>query len=139
MVDKNVVKSRADRVVEYLRILDDIRRNHSREEFLANPLIYGSAERFLQLCLEALLDIGNHLIADDRLGKVEHYHDIPRVLIDKKILGPDIGKSFGRMIGFRNILVHDYLEIDLEVVYGIILHDLGDIEQILQQYLEYIQ
>ncbi|MHC1745517.1 MAG: DUF86 domain-containing protein, partial [Syntrophobacteraceae bacterium] len=54
-----VLRRRLDRLDEYLSILKALRR-YSLPEFLENPERYGSAERFLQLCIEAVTDIGNH-------------------------------------------------------------------------------
>jgi uncharacterized protein YutE (UPF0331/DUF86 family) len=67
MVRPEVIQKRLEKVEEYLAILEKIRK-YSKEEFLADPERYGSAERFLQLTIEALDDIGNHLVADLELG-----------------------------------------------------------------------
>lgn len=42
------------------------------------------------------------------------------------------------MAGFRNILVHDYLKIDREIVYEVILNNLKDIEKFIKVIVEYI-
>ncbi len=70
MVDRELLKRRLDRLEEYLSILERL-RSYSYEEFISNPERYGSAERFLQLSIELLNDLGNHVIADERLGAVE--------------------------------------------------------------------
>jgi uncharacterized protein YutE (UPF0331/DUF86 family) len=46
----------------------------------SNSERYGSAERFLHLSIEAILDMGNHVIADLDLGIVNWYSDIPALL-----------------------------------------------------------
>jgi len=52
------------------------------EEFVANPEKYGSAERFLQLAIEVINDIGSHLVADLGFGSVDWYRDVPERLCD---------------------------------------------------------
>lgn len=60
MVNTEIVRRRLDQLSEYLEILNHYRA-YSLEEFLADPERYGSAERFLQLAVEAILDVGNHI------------------------------------------------------------------------------
>ena len=67
MVRAEVIRKRLGKLDEYLAILRELRR-YTFEEFVANPEHYGSAERFLQLAIETLTDLGNHVIADLRLG-----------------------------------------------------------------------
>lgn len=52
---------------------------YEENEFIADPEQYGSAERFLQLALEALFDMGSHAIAESGLGTVNQSRDIPRL------------------------------------------------------------
>jgi len=66
------------------------------------------------------VNIQNHIIADENLGKVEFYSDIPKILYDNKYIGDELRDVFIKIIGFRNILVHDYLDIDLDIVYEVI-------------------
>ena len=77
MIDRELLKRRLDRLEEYLSILERL-RSYSYEEFVFNPERYGSAERFLQLSIELLNDLGNS--ADERLGAVESAADVPRLL-----------------------------------------------------------
>ena len=93
-------------------------------EFVADPERYGSAERFLQLAIEALLDMGNYVIADLDLGTVRWYRDIPTILAERGRLSPELRDRWIRMIGFQNILVHEY------IVYEVPQHGLGDRERL---------
>ncbi len=43
-----------------------------------------------------------------------------------------------RMIGFRNILVHDYLEVDRRIVYEILQHRLDDLKQIRDVFVQFL-
>ncbi len=45
-------------------------KKYGLEEFLGDPEHYGSAERFLQLAIEAITDMGNHVVAEEELGVV---------------------------------------------------------------------
>ena len=137
MLSPEVIRRRLQKVDEYLTILDGLRR-YELSEFLANPERYGSAERFLQLAIEALLDVGSHVIAELELGTIETYGDIPRILAENGYVDPELAERWTRMIGFRNILVHEYLDVDRGVVYEVLQHQLGDLralKQALSQFL----
>ncbi|MCX7844400.1 MAG: DUF86 domain-containing protein, partial [Candidatus Bipolaricaulota bacterium] len=54
MVRPEVLRRRLEKLQEYLRILEGLAQV-TEAEFLADPRIHGSAERFLQLAIEALL------------------------------------------------------------------------------------
>jgi len=88
----------------------------------------------LHLVIEALLDIGNHIISDQNLGEVEFYKDIPELLYQNDYINGEQKEIFIRITGFRNILVDEYLEIDLDIVYKILKNNLNDLHSILKEY-----
>lgn len=127
MVKPEVIRKRLQKLDEYLTILRGLQR-YDLETFLQDPERYGSAERFLQLAIETLMDVGNHVIAELQLGTVDHYRDIPALLAERDYLDETLKKKWIRMIGFRNILVHDYLDVDRQIVYQVLHEDLENLE-----------
>lgn len=126
MVRPEVIRKRLNKLDEYLSILRKLRK-YNFDDFVSDPEHYGSAERFLHLAIEAILDMGNHVIAESDLGIVNWYSDIPSILARKGYIDSDLEKKWLQMIGFRNTLVHDYLEIDRGIVYDILQNHLEDI------------
>lgn len=126
MVKPEVIRRRLERYGECLTILERSSR-YSLQEFLSDPEHYGSAERFLQLAIEASLDMGSHIVADEGLGTVEQGRDIPRLFREHGYIDAELEQRWIRMIGFRNILVHEYLEVDREIVYDVVRNRLGDL------------
>jgi len=137
MVRREIVIFRIDKLKEYLRYLEDVKK-YSREEYIKNPLIYGSSERFLHLTIECVMDIANHLISDLRFRKPESNRDVFDILYENDIIDRKLKESLCNMASFRNILVHDYLKLDREIVYDIILNNLGDIVSFLNIIKDYI-
>ena len=129
MVRVEILQRRLRKLEEYLAILRRLQR-YSYDEFVADPERYGSAERFLQLAIEALLDMGNHVIADLDLGTVQWYSDIPTILAERGGLSPELRDRWIRMIGFRNTPVHEYLDLDRRIVHEVLQHGLGDLERL---------
>ena len=79
MVKREVVRRRLERLAEYLTILERF-QDYELEIFLSDPEHYGSAERFLQLAIEATMDVGSHIVAEENLGPIDQSRDVPRRL-----------------------------------------------------------
>ena len=133
MVNQDIFASRLGRLHEYLHILDEI-QEYSREEFLANRLIQGAAERYLHLSIEILLDLGNHMISDRGLRKPETYAEVFQILAEERVISKELLSKLEGMAAFRNLLVHDYLRIDLARVYELIKEKLPVLEELGKVY-----
>jgi uncharacterized protein YutE (UPF0331/DUF86 family) len=137
MVRQEVIRKRLNKLDAYLDILCGMHR-YSLDDFLADPERYGSAERFLQLAIEALTDLGNHVIADLRLGTVDTYGDVAAILADKGYIDAELKDTWLKIVGFRNVLVHDYAELDRRVVYDVLTNRLGDLEQLRKVFAQFL-
>ena len=100
--------------------------------FVSDPLVYGNAERYLQLAIQAVLDVSNHIVADMNLNLPADSKELFEVLAKHKILSSRLSRKLTPMAGFRNVLVHEYLEIDRHRVYRALKHDLGDFERFIK-------
>jgi len=137
VVKVEVIRKRLTKMDAYLTILQKM-KGYSFDEFNVNPEIYGSCERFLQLAIEATLDIGNHLIADLNLGEVNWYRDIPILMEQNGYISDPLKEKWIRMIGFRNTLVHDYVEIDRKIVYEILQNNIDDILKLKKVFAQFL-
>lgn len=118
-MNKNVLSARLEKLEEYIALLEQV-QGFGFQRFLDDPLVRGAAERNLHLAIECLLDIGNHLIVDRGYRKPESYADIFHILSDNNLISPDLFQQLDGVSAFRNLLVHDYLRLDPEKVFGII-------------------
>jgi uncharacterized protein YutE (UPF0331/DUF86 family) len=137
LVRVEVIRKRLNKLDECLSILYGL-QEYPFEEFIRDPEHYGSAERFLQLGIEAITDIGSHVIADLALGTVNWYSDIPTILAEKGYISADLREKWIRMIGFRNTLVHEYIDIDRTIVYEVLQHHLVDLEALKQAFAQFL-
>ena len=129
VVNPDVLRKRLNKLEEYLTILERL-RDYDRDAFLNDPERYGSAERFLQLAIEALSGMGHHVVADEDWGTVDRQRDVPARFREQERIGDDLEETWTRMVGFRNILVHDYLNVDRNTVYDVLQHDLDNIRRL---------
>lgn len=137
MVRAEIIRKRLNKLDEYIAILKGL-QHYSYEEFIADPERYGSTERFLHLAIEAITDMGNHVIADLGLGVVNSYGDIPALIARKGYLSPSLEGKWIRMIGFRNTLVHDYIDIDRKIVYDVLQNDITDLEALKKVFAQFL-
>ena len=84
-----------------------------------------TVERGLQLAAQNALDIATHLVAGAGCD-VADYASAIDTLVTLGILDRDFAATFRSVAGFRNILVHGYLEVDLEIVHGVLNGRLGE-------------
>ena len=108
------------------------------KEFLSKPAYYGSAERFLHLAIEAVNAMGNHVIADEGMGVVDWYSDVPRIFLEKGMISSELSEKWIRMIGFRNTLVHGYMDVDRTIVYEVLQNGLCDIEELKRVFARHL-
>ena len=132
MVDRFVVDARIAKIREYVALLRKIYRQNEEKTLLKDPLVYGNAERYLQLAIQCVLDISNHIVADLRLNLPADNRELFEMLAERKVLSKSLSARLTSMAGFRNILVHEYLEIDRKRVFGALKNDLGDFEKFIR-------
>ena len=90
----------------------------TRDDFLHDYRRQWLAERGLELAAQAVLDIGNHILAGEFGESATEYEGIVTGLATRGVLSSALGKQLQGLGGFRNILVHGYLGIDPEKVYA---------------------
>lgn len=117
MVDIESVVERLQSLEEYTDYLKELRKIplHNVKSDIKNRW---AIERGLLLAIECILDIGSHIIAEEKLGRPKDYTEIIDILGEKNIIPKDFAKQIRGIAGFRNILIHEYIEIDVEKVYG---------------------
>jgi len=90
-----------------------------------------SAESYLRRSLEAIFDIGRHILAKTYGLKELEYKDIARQLGEKGIVEKDYSKILVKMAGYRNRMIHLYHEVSSEEIYHIIQNHLNDLEKFI--------
>lgn len=83
----------------------------------------------LQRAIESTIDIAAHIVASDGLGLASTIKDNFKFLWEANIIDIDLLQKMQSMVGFRNIAVHDYQSIDVEILKSILIKNLKDIEE----------
>ena len=77
--------------------------------------------------IEACVDVAQHMCASEGWGPPRDNGDAIRLLGAHGVLGTDLADNLRRAVGFRNVLVHDYVEVDDDIVVAR-LANLSDLE-----------
>ena len=107
-------------------------KSKEKEEILQDPYLQDIIERNLEVSAQSVIDIANRIISIEGLEKPLDYYDAIMRLGEAGILSSKFAKKLAPIAGFRNILVHDYLDINWDEVY-INLHRLQDISKFMMQ------
>ncbi len=128
MVDRDVVFQRlATLRLNARRLASSLAEG--RERFVSDEDLYLKAERCLQLAIQAMLDIGTHIIADQGLSRPAGYEDVVPELGRAGILSAELVARLSGTAGLRNILVHDYLAVDHGRMFDDLTTGLRDFEE----------
>ncbi|MFC3882037.1 DUF86 domain-containing protein [Bacillus songklensis] len=91
----------------------------------------------IQRACEASIDIAMHVVAEKKLGIPQTSRDAFEFLAKNNIITDALSFRMKAMVGFRNIAVHDYQEINLDIVKVIIEKHLDDYKEFTKQILSY--
>lgn len=111
----------------------------SFERFAAEPRNVAAADSFLRRALEALMDLGRHILAKGFGRAVSEYREVARQLLDAGVLDEETARRVGKMAGYRNRLVHFYDEVTPEELYRICTQHLEEISAAVNALLSWVR
>jgi uncharacterized protein YutE (UPF0331/DUF86 family) len=82
----------------------------------------------LQRACEASIDLAMYVVRKRRLGLPQESREAFDLLEQAGLLAPDLARAMRAMVGFRNVAVHSYRELDLAIVRSIVRERLADFE-----------
>lgn len=109
-----------------------------KDDFLLKRHTIAGAKYYFIVAIEASIDLSNHLISQNNFPIPESYVDSFSILKDEGVLSPELTLKLMDMARFRNRLVHIYWDVDDEMIYEILKHDINDIRTFLNAYLEFL-
>ncbi len=137
MVDIEIIATRFKLLKDYLKILKELQKIN-KNTFISDYHYYGLAERYLQLAIECILDVGNMLIVSFDLRKPSDRQEIVDILEEGKIISSLLTTRLSGIAGFRNLLVHEYVKINREMVYKILKERILDLEDFAKEITKHL-
>jgi uncharacterized protein YutE (UPF0331/DUF86 family) len=120
------------------RCLKRIREEYEgyEEEFNENFTKQDSVILNLERASQASIDIATHIVKSMKLGLPQSSRELFVLLEAADIIDVEISQQMQNMVGFRNIAVHDYQNLNIEIVVSIIEKHLSDFEIFNRQVIE---
>lgn len=137
-ISKRVAVDRLE-VIDYL--LKEIRNLpiDERNAFFSDRRNIWTAESCLRRSLEALFDLGRHILAKGYGLGISEYKEIASRLEDQGILPQRTAEILKVLAGYRNRLVHFYHEVSPDELYQISAHQLGDLEAVRDAFRDWLK
>lgn len=131
----------AERLAWIERMLQEIRALplHNREAFLSDNRNVWAAESCLRRALEALLDLGRHILAKGFAVGVAEYKEIALRSHEAGILSNEEAELLRKLAGYCNRLVHFYHDVQTEELFTLCAQNLEDIEKLAASYRHWLQ
>ena len=92
----------------------------------------------LQRACEASIDLAMHLVRKQRLGLPQESREAFDLLERAGLLPPELARPMRAMVGFRNVAVHNYRELDLAIVRTVVRERLSDFEAFARHVLQHL-
>lgn len=112
-------------------------RNISFNEFQKDLSLVWIVEKGLEILIQNLLGIGAHLLASEIKNDWEDYGEVILKLGKHGVIPQEFSDQIKGMAGLRNILVHEYMRIDLEKLLNSLKYHLEDFVQFIRYIRSY--
>ncbi|MBL7073588.1 MAG: DUF86 domain-containing protein [Candidatus Omnitrophica bacterium] len=129
MVDKNVIMSRLEQIDKHLKKIS-VYKSLSYEKFEEDSIAQDIVEYNLFQIINHILDMIEHIVVDEDYGFPQSSYEAALILFEKKIIDDEDLSLLKKMIGFRNVIGHDYISIDKQIVHSILTEKENDIKKI---------
>ncbi len=131
MVNKEIIQDKINFIEENIKKMEYL-SSLSIEEFINKFYYIESTKHLLQVSIEAMLDIANHIIARERFRIPQTYAEAFLILVENKVLSKERENNYIQMAKFRNRVVHLYHDVDEKEIYKILQKEKEDFREFVK-------
>ena len=132
MIDRDLVRRKLSRLNMYLDKLAPIAAK-TFEEYVSDFYLKFSAERLIQLIVERASDINNHVVLELKQRPPEDYASSFIRAAEVGLISRQLADLLKGSGGMRNIIVHEYIEIDDQKVFAVLPKAISDFKVYIKQ------
>lgn len=125
-----MLKEKIKRLEENLVTLEEFRKNISLDDLLRDNIKQWALRYGILECIQEIIDISCALVSINNLGNPKNYRECIEILIKNGYISEELGKRLISMVGLRNLLVHEYIKIDLSRLYEF-LNNIDDFREFI--------
>lgn len=137
-VDSSLVLRKISEIETYHRQVEEF-SGITIEDYIKDWKTQRIVERTLQMIIETCVDIANHIISEAGMRLPTSYGDTFKVLFENNVVDSELFNTLEKMAKFRNIIVHQYEEVNAEIVVLILKKHLIDFQRFKEAILIYLK
>jgi len=115
-INKNSVNQKLKKLEDSVKMLEEYKKV-SKKDLTEDFTINGATIHYLVLGIEIVIDIGNHILVEAFQEHADSYEGIILKLGKTKVIPEDFAENNSNMAKFRNLLIHEYIKVDMGMVY----------------------
>jgi uncharacterized protein YutE (UPF0331/DUF86 family) len=138
MIDKLFVETKLSYIQAYFKELEGV-LDYPDKEIQKDFLKLRALERILQLVVDEMIDINNHIVRYAHLRIPDDFQSSFLVLGENKILPEDFANRIAPVVGLRNRLVHRYEKIDLDILLDTVRKNKEDLKRYVRHIFEFLK
>jgi uncharacterized protein YutE (UPF0331/DUF86 family) len=127
MVERDVVLGKVGSIQRCLKRIRDV--TQLKPESLQDIDVQDVFVLNLQRAVQGAIDLASHVVASEGLGMPQDIRETFLILHRAGIIPADLSERMRKMVGFRNIAVHEYQDLDLSLLQAILVGHLRDLEE----------
>lgn len=122
------------------RMSDDLEsKNLTPSDLESNEDLLFSVEHRLHTAIESVFDIAEHIVSGLNLGHPDKSKDTLKILAKNQIISDELAEKMGEASDMRNILVHQYFEVDPKEIVKAVQNDLQDLRDFAKAINEFLE
>lgn len=122
----DIIKRKLRELEQNLIYLKQVSYDINLENLKSDMIRYWGIERGIQISIESIIDIANIIISVSDKEKPDTYRESMLILSEIGVVTKQFSQRLANMAGFRNILVHDYIRVDPEIIINVLKIDIED-------------
>lgn len=135
MVDPEILEGRTLHVLHHVARLR-AQAGTTPQTFAADETLWNATLMDLQQAIQGCIDVATHICVDDRLGSPTTAAEAFELLHRDGRIAEDLAEHMVRAAGLRNLIVHQYGQLDRDIIVSVIRNDLDDLESFLRALAE---
>lgn len=130
MTDIATIENKISAIQKYLKILEGYKK-YSRKEVEDDVTIRGAVERYLYLAAQSVIDLAEAVVALKNFRKPSTMGENFYILNEQGAISPALTEKMIGLVGFRNVIAHEYEKVNYDIVFDVLHNRLADTEGFL--------
>lgn len=138
-IDINTVRSLLEYLEAEVKLVEESGVTEATLSEKAGKLFADATKYRMQIAVEAVINLAEHIVAGLNLGKPEFAKELFPLLVKEKIINDELSEKLQKAVGLRNVLVHMYREVDLDILADSATVGLGDLRAFAKAINEFLE